>query len=131
MKALTPVSRKLRRHSTDAEALLWSRLRNRQLLGFKFRRQMPIGSQVADFASLEGKLVVELDGCQHTAEADAARTAAIEAAGFLVLRFWNDDVLTNAEGVMEVIARTLGHASGGATPHPDPLPMGEGLSARD
>lgn len=107
-KRLTPISRKLRRASTDAETRLWSRLRNRQLSGFKFRRQMPIGNHVADFACEEARLVIELDGGQHADNAaDAARTAATEAAGYHVLRFWNHDVLGNTDGVLEEIARTL------------------------
>jgi very-short-patch-repair endonuclease len=82
---------------------------------------------VADFACVEAKLVVEVDGGQHAGSAyDAARTAAIESDGFLVLRFWNHDVLTNVEGVLEEIARTLRDASGGGSPHPNPLPTGEG-----
>lgn len=107
-KRLTPIARTLRRASTDAEARLWYHLRNRRLFGFKFRQQAPIGRHVADFACQQARLVIELDGGQHAdSAADAARTAAIEAAGYQILRFWNHDVLANTEGVLEEIARTL------------------------
>lgn len=111
-KRLTPIARKLRGASTDAEIRLWSHLRNRRLLGFKFRRQMPLGNHIADFACEQARLVIELDGGQHSdSTSDAARTAALEAAGYQVLRFWNHDVLANTGGVLEEIARTLAAAS--------------------
>ena len=95
---------------TDAERKLWSRLRNRQL-GVKFRRQMPIDRFIADFASVEAKLVNELDGSQHSLdierERDRKRTAVIDSAGYIVIRFWNLEVLTNIDGVVEEIVRTL------------------------
>jgi len=107
-KRPTPIARKLRRASTEAETRLWHHLRNRQLLGFKFRRQAPIARHVADFACEQARLVVELDGGQHADNAaDAARTAAIEAAGYHVLRCWNHDVLANTDAVLEEIARML------------------------
>jgi BirA family biotin operon repressor/biotin-[acetyl-CoA-carboxylase] ligase len=103
-KPLTPVARKLRRASTDVETALWQRLRNRQLEGEKFVRQLPIGPYVADFACRSAKLVIELDGGQHAdSAADAARTGLIEAHGYTVLRFWNNDVIDNIEGVLEQI----------------------------
>lgn len=105
---LTPVARKLRRDQTDAEKLLWSKLRNRQLEDAKFVRQFPIGPYVADFACRSLRLVVELDGGQHAESlADAERTRVIESMGYRVIRFWNNDVLSNIEGVLEVIAREL------------------------
>ena len=102
-------ARALRKLQTDAEAILWSRLRNRQMAGRKFRRQVPLLGYVADFASLDAKVVIELDGGQHAEqlEADEKRTRALEAVGFLVLRFWNADVLANLEGVLETIHATL------------------------
>jgi len=102
-------ARDLRRDQTPVEARLWSRLRNRQLDGFKFRRQLPIEGYIADFVCIDAKLVVELDGGQHAeqAEYDARRTAALEAAGFDVLRFWNTDAFENIEGVLEMIRRRL------------------------
>jgi very-short-patch-repair endonuclease len=82
-------------------------LRDRQLGGYKFVEQFPIGDHVADLACRRAKLVVELDGGQHRAELDAERTRAIEAAGFRVIRFWNHDVLGNADGVLETILSEL------------------------
>ncbi len=102
-------ARRLRREWTRAEAQLWLSLRNRKLGGFKFRRQVPIDRYFADFACLEAKIVVELDGGQHAerTEYDAARTAVLEHCGFLVLRFWNHHVLTEPEGVLHEIAAAL------------------------
>jgi very-short-patch-repair endonuclease len=112
-KKLTPVARKLRRASTDAERLLWSRLRARQLDGHKFVTQFQIGNAVADFACRSAKLVVELDGGQHAdaVEADAERTRIIEAHGYRVIRFWNNDVTENLDGVLETILHELRIAS--------------------
>ncbi|WHZ10416.1 MAG: hypothetical protein OJF60_000855 [Burkholderiaceae bacterium] len=100
-------ARNLRGNATEAEALLWSRLRDRRLAGHKFRRQRPIGPYFADFACLEIGLVVELDGGQHVEAAayDAARTLAMEREGFRVLRFWNNEVLTRIDAVCEQILR--------------------------
>lgn len=107
-KRLTPVVRKLRRAMTDAERRLWARLRNRQLEGAKFVAQFPIGPHVADFACREARLVIELDGGQHAESlTDAARTALIEAHGYTVIRFWNNDVLANTDGVLEEIRQAL------------------------
>jgi len=84
-------------------------LRNRTACGAKFRRQQPIGPYVVDFVCLEARLVIEIDGGQHAIEPgpDAQRTAFLEREGYRVLRFWNNDVLTNTEGVFDVIARSL------------------------
>lgn len=112
-RGLTRVARNLRRNATDAETRLWYHLRNRQLLGCKFRRQQRVGRSVADFLCEEARLIVELDGGQHaTSASDPARTAALEAAGYHVLRFWNHDVLGNTDGVLEEIAKTLRIAKG-------------------
>ncbi len=102
-------ARALRRNRTDAEAKLWRALADRRLDGFKFRRQFPIDRYVADFACIDAKLVVELDGSQH-AEAgayDAERTAMLESCGFVVLRFWNGELASNFDGVVETIRRHL------------------------
>ncbi|HSI40500.1 MAG TPA: endonuclease domain-containing protein [Xanthobacteraceae bacterium] len=114
-------ARRLRRDQTDAEQRLWAYLRNRQLGGWKFRRQVPVGCYVVDFLCPDAKLAVELDGGQHSTETDAERTRIIEADGYLVIRFWNNEVNENIEGVLARIIETL-RAS---TPHPTPLPDGE------
>jgi len=100
-------ARDLRRNGTKAEAVLWRRLRNRGLAGAKFRRQHPIGPYFADLCCVEMMLVVEVDGGQHQPDRDAKRTAFLEEKGFLVLRFWNNDVLTNPEGVLQRIEEAL------------------------
>ena len=85
------------------ERKLWYHLRNRNLGGFKFRRQVTIGPYIADFACMEAKLIVEADGGQHTVEGDARRTAYLEGVGWKLLRFWNNDVLQHADAVLETI----------------------------
>lgn len=107
-KKLTSVARKLRSASTDIEMALWQRLRARQIEGAKFVRQLPIGPHVADFACRAAKLVIELDGGQHAENpADVERTRLIEAHGYTVIRFWNNDVVENLEGVLEEIRAAL------------------------
>ncbi len=102
-------ARALRNKATDAERHLWQQLRGRRLAGYKFRRQYPIAGFIADFACIEAKLVVELDGGQHVERSaeDAARTRRIECNGYRVLRFWNDDVLVRTEDVLEQILCNL------------------------
>lgn len=111
-------ARELRRNQTEAERILWQHLRDRRLLGHKFRRQMPIPPYIADFACVELKLIVELDGSQHAdqQEYDAQRTAYLEAHGYQVLRFWNNQVMGDIEGVLRAIAIVL--LEGGDSPHP-------------
>lgn len=96
-------ARTLRQTSTDAERLLWGALLDRRLNGLKFRRQHAIGPYVADFICLDCRLIVELDGGQHSAQVDARRTEFLEQAGFRVLRFWNPEVLTKMDTVLETI----------------------------
>jgi len=102
-------AQQLRRNLTDAERRLWSKLRRRQVDGFYFRRQAPVGSYVVDFICLEQKLVVEIDSSQHASEqaADAKRTAWLMREGYRVLRFWNNEVLANSEAVIERIRLNL------------------------
>jgi very-short-patch-repair endonuclease len=104
-------ARALRKNSTDAERLLWAALRDHRLNGASFRRQVPIKNFIADFVCHAAKLVIELDGGQHFSDpaeqADAARSAVIEAQGFQVLRFSNHDVMTNRAGVLETIASAI------------------------
>jgi very-short-patch-repair endonuclease len=121
------LQRALRNQPTEAEHRLWQYLRRRQLDGCRFRRQHPFGDDILDFACLERKLVVELDGSQHldNARYDVSRTARLERAGFVVLRFWNNDVFGNIEGVVDVILAAL--ADRQATPSPPNPPLeGEG-----
>ncbi|MDB5872743.1 MAG: hypothetical protein JWQ07_2185 [Ramlibacter sp.] len=103
-------ARALRQGQTDAEAMLWSKLRSRQMLGLKFRRQHPLGNYFADFACIEIGLVVELDGGQHGEQRatsyDEKRSADFGAMGFQVLRFWNNDVLNTTQSVLEKIHQT-------------------------
>jgi len=98
---------------------MWSRLRDRRFLGLKFKRQVPIDRFVVDFLSTEAKLIVEIGGGQHgeRVEADKQRTAVLESMGHLVLRFWNNDVLTNIGGAPELMAFTV-QPEGLAPPHP-------------
>ena len=104
-------ARDLRQKFTDAEKALWMKLRNRQLEAVKFRRQQPIGSYIVDFVSFERKLIIEIDGGQHneemTKERDEERTMRLEERGYRVMGFWNNEVLTNAEGVLERIREAL------------------------
>ena len=106
-KRLTPVARKLRGDPTDAEKRLWGHLRGGQL-GERFTRQLPIGNFVVDFACRSARLAIELDGGQHSDNsADDARTRQIEAHGYRLIRFWNNDVLRNTDGVLIVIRQEL------------------------
>ena len=126
-KKPTKNARMLRRDLTDAERKLWYGLRDRRLKGRKFRRQYAIGRYVVDFVCLEEMLVVEVDGGQHAdaAAEDAVRSNWLEGQSFRVLRFWNNDVLKNIDGVLTQIAGSFG-------PHPDPLPQaGEGALTGD
>ena len=118
-------ARRLRKNMTGAEHALWRYLRLRQLEGHKFRRQVRIGPYIADFACLKAMLVIEVDGGQHAdnLQYDATRAAWLEARGYQLLRFWNNDVLSNTDGVLSLIRETLLTARG-ATPHPSPPPQG-------
>ena len=102
-------ARALRRRQTEAERLLWSRLRNRQLNGWKFRRQHPIDRFVVDFVSLDAKLIVELDGSGHGMRevSDQNRTLVLESLGFRVQRYWNAEVQASLEAVLEDILSHL------------------------
>ena len=112
-------AKQLRRRMTDAEQHLWWKLRANQLNGAKFRRQHPLGTYIADFVCLEGKLVVEVDGGQHAASsADRIRDQWLQHRGYRILRFWNNEVLAQTSAVLHRIAEYL-------PPHPNPLPQGE------
>ncbi len=100
-------ARELRQNQTDAEKALWAKLRTKQISGVKFRRQQPIGPYIADFVSFEKKLIIEVDGGQHNEnenhESDETRSKWLKSQGFQIIRFWNNDVLKNMEGVLESI----------------------------
>jgi very-short-patch-repair endonuclease len=125
-------AKSLRTNSTDAERKLWSRLRDRRLLGHKFVRQQAVGPYIADFACREADLIIELDGGQHGEGAalarDARRTETLAEHGYHVLRFWNNDVLTNIDGTLEVILAELEKAPspGLRFAKPDLSPEGRG-----
>ena len=110
-------ARSLRKNPTKAERKLWRLLRQKQLAGFRFRRQQPIGPYIADFFCAPAKLIVELDGGQHSvddrAAYDRARTRWLASRGYRVLRFWNMDVFKHADSVLEGIEIALRD-----TPHP-------------
>ena len=118
-------ARKLRNQATDAEQRLWQHLRRRQLGGYRFRRQVPICGYIADFVCLEARLVIELDGAQHEERHhyDERRDRRIEAQGFRVLRYWDNQVFQETQAVLEVVL----HALESTCPHPDlPPQAGEG-----
>ncbi len=112
MNRLVSNAKDLRKNATDTEKFLWQRLKSRQLAGFKFRRQMPMGRYIADFVCLEKCVVIECDGGQHTdhIKKDQKRDAWFKEQGYAVLRFWNTDVLQNIAAVLERILDTCrGH----------------------
>jgi very-short-patch-repair endonuclease len=118
-KLLSPTkygARRLRRNMTGAERRLWARLRDHQLGGWAFRRQHPIPPYVADFACIDVRVVVEVDGGQHAeSKSDQKRDDFLASQGWRVIRFWNNDVLANTEGVLMQLLAALG-------PHPNPPP---------
>ena len=104
----TTRSKNLRQNQTDAEEVIWHRLKAKRLLGLKFRRQFPIGPYFADFICIEKKLIIEIDGGQHCESAtDKVRTDFLNKEGFEVIRFWNNDVLQNIEGAVSSLSLTL------------------------
>src|SRR5438552_11397847 len=128
----TATARRLRANPSEVEKRLWLRLRDHGLFGLKFRRQVSLGPFVADFVCADRGIIVELDGGQHSAteDADRRRTAWLESRGWRVIRFWNNEVNENIDGVLQVIASACGIDVDG--PHlgegevRSPLPVGEG-----
>ncbi len=115
----TTQARKLRRNETDAEYRLWYELKNRRLNGFKFSRQVPLGTYIADFACREKMLIVELDGSQHASSAhDRQRTLWLNRQGYAVLRFWNHEVFEELSPTLNTILAVL-NAETFAPDHPD------------
>jgi len=110
---LTDRARHLRKNQTDVEKLLWKHLRNKQL-NYKFRRQFPIEPYIADFACLELKLIIELDGGQHSNQIDydSQRSLFLQQRGFKVIRFWNNDVSRNLSSVLEAIRLVITKITG-------------------
>ncbi len=117
----------LRKSLTDTERWLWQHLRNRELSGWKFRRQHPIGPFIVDFVCIKRKLIIEVDGSQHVSrlQLDAKRSKYLKERGYRILRFWDNEVLREGNSVLEVILSCLVED----IPHPDPLPVqrGEGV----
>ncbi len=111
---LTNVARRLRYNETDAERKLWSRLRNKQIMGIKFRRQQPVGKYIVDFVCFEKEMIIEIDGSQHAEifgiTKDIERTKYLESRGFRIVRFWDNDVFNNIEGVLFNISELINKA---------------------
>jgi very-short-patch-repair endonuclease len=122
-RQISPHAGRLRRDATEVEKRLWSVLRDRQLGGAKFRRQATLGRFVVDFLCIEARLIIELDGGQHSDEVDAGRTAWLESNGYRVLRFWNSAVLENLDGVVRAISAPLPQKT---LTQPSPAKAGEG-----
>ena len=122
-KRPTAHSRELRNNATEAERKLWVYISARKLAGVRFNRQFPIGPFICDFVSRSAKLVIEVDGGQHAVDVakDEARTAYLQAQGYRVIRFWNNDVLERIEGVVTEIERALADM-----PSPNPSRKREG-----
>jgi very-short-patch-repair endonuclease len=117
-------ARNLRRTSTDAERKLWQRLRAGQL-GVRFRRQHSVPPYVLDFYCDAAKLVIEIDGSQHSDEVDRARSEFLQRMGLQVVRFWNNQVLLQLDDVLEEILKTVAASA----PHPNPSPVGRGAKS--
>jgi very-short-patch-repair endonuclease len=115
----TERARRLRSQSTDAELKLWNRIRSRAINGYKLVRQEPIGPYVVDFVCRERRLIIEVDGGQHATDTrDAVRDEWLAAHRYRVMRFWNNDVLRNIDGVLQAIVTALAEDP----PHPDRAP---------
>jgi 2-isopropylmalate synthase len=132
MSHLTPRARDLRQRQTQAETVLWKHLRNRQLAGAKFFRQKPVGNYIADFVCFDPRVLVEADGAHHRgSQYDATRDAWFRAGGYIVLRFWNNQIMLETEAVLERIRQAvdMGRVNekdvGETLPHPNPLSQRE------
>ena len=117
-------ARDMRTASTDAEHKIWQYLRAGRFDGLKFRRQHPIPPYIADFCCVEKRLILELDGSQHSQDVDAARAMYLKSQGFQILRFWDNDVLLKTDSVLEAIW----NATHAPNPHPNPSPEGRGAN---
>jgi very-short-patch-repair endonuclease len=123
-------AREMRKNATECERLLWSQLRAHRLQGFKFKRQQPIGPYIVDFVCFEARCIIEADGGHHSeqAEYDAQRDNWLRSQGFTVLRFWNNDILSNTDGVVERIFEVCRELA--RSPSPQPLPRRGGGAKR-
>ncbi len=125
-RKLTPLAKNLRKMSTDTEKVVWKQLRAKRFSGLKFRRQQPLGPYIADFVCFEKKIIIELDGGQHAfpgkIQGDLKRDKWFEAQGYTTLRFWDNEVLTNTQGVIEVIWK---HCFEPPSPQSPPIEGGE------
>ena len=118
--------RRMRANPTDAEQRLWHRLRRKQIVSARFRRQYPLGRYIVDFVCLPARLIIEVDGGQHSeSEADVVRTEWLESQGYLVVRFWNNEVLSNIDGVVEQVLEKARLRL--ETPPPTPSRKGRGI----
>lgn len=127
MENLNSLARNLRKNSTIQEKRLWNLIKNRKFMGLKFKRQCPIGDYIVDFKCVDIKLIIEIDGGQHNEEdiykSDIERTKYLESLGYVVIRFWNDEIYTNIDGVMEKLKQVVSpHLSAKQTSSP----VGEG-----
>lgn len=124
-------ARTLRKNMSDAEVRLWNLLRAKQLKGFKFRRQAAIGRFIVDFVCFPNRLIIEVDGSQHgepdKLKKDEQRTEWLESQGFSVIRFWNHEVLEDADTVVETIWKALQSSLCDKSPLPSPPHQGEGV----
>jgi len=125
----------LRENTTTAEDILWRQLRRIEIKGSHFRRQVPIGPYIADFACLKKRLVIEVDGSQHGNDVDSrrdeVRTRWLNSEGYRVMRFWNNDVMSKTEAVLEAIYDVIAVTPPRLPAAGDPPPQGEGGSARE
>ncbi len=119
---ISHLARNLRKSSTESEKLLWKHLRLKQLEGLKFRRQQPIGNYIVDFVCFSKRIIIELDGGQHAIEEnkDCERDRWLKSQGFTILRFWNNEVMSNTESILELIRKICLRYP------PPPLPQREG-----
>ena len=121
----TARARELRHNATEAERVLWRAINARKIAGVRFNRQVPVGPFIGDFVARSIGLVIEVDGGQHNEGLDAARTRHLEAQGYRVIRFWNNDVFGNLDGVTTEIERVIGEMAA-HMPSPDPSRKREG-----
>ena len=127
-------ARRMRQTPTDAESRLWHNLRAGRLVGYRFRRQQPLGRFIVDFVCFEQRLIVEVDGSQHGDDEglarDEMRTRWLQSEGYRVIRFWNNDVMSKTESVLEAIHNMIAVTPPRLPSAGDPPPQGEGKESR-